>query len=114
MNYSKIRHTADVQREAAEQTFRRILSPKLDELMDSGAEKNIEINGDKLCVNGVAIGKYRKIKNIRVADDLLMFDYGAHKRCVSFGFRVYNDCDRVRMILQDDKAIYSDFSTGTA
>ena len=113
MNYSKIRHTADVQREAAEQTFRRILSPKLDELMDSGAE-NIEINGDKLCVNGVAIGKYRKIKNIRVADDLLMFDYGAHKRCVSFGFRVYNDCDRVRMILQDDKAIYSDFSTGTA
>lgn len=97
---------------ADEITLRKILAPKLDILMDYGTPRNIEIKDDKLLVNGVSLGKYAKMSNFTVCDDaLLMFDYGNHRRCVWFGERFYGCCDRVRMILQDDKAVYSDFST---
>lgn len=75
----------------------------LNKVMDMDAPKEVVVDGaNQICINGVAVGDWRRMNKICVTDDgMLSFCYGEDgKRFVDFGVHGYERKNRVKNILE--------------
>jgi hypothetical protein len=87
------------------QRFQRLLSPLLEQLMDSNAPKNITIDKDNnLCINGVSIGAWDSLSRFAVVDDMLVYYHNSTERHIHFGFKGIQRCDKILFIQEKTKA----------